>query len=128
VIGILSSTYTQSPAQDNIERILLVNTVHRFPGMLGSLDCMHWSWKNCPLAWSGQITRKGKKLTIVLEAVATYDLWIWHGFFGMPSSHNDVYVLDSSQLFVDLLYSQAPSVTFTVTGSKYNKDHYLADG
>ncbi|CAN1249305.1 hypothetical protein LINPERPRIM_LOCUS7101 [Linum perenne] len=43
--------------------------------MIGSIDCMHWEWKNCP-AWDGQCTGYKKKPTIVLEAVASYDTWI----------------------------------------------------
>ncbi len=74
VIGIFDGTYLQPPTQDDIERILHVNTAHRFPWMLGSLDCMHWSLKNCLSARRGQFTGKEKELTIVLEAVATYDL------------------------------------------------------
>jgi hypothetical protein len=31
--------------------------------------------------------------SVVLEAVADQDLWIWHAFFGMAGSHNDINVL-----------------------------------
>ncbi|CAN1350342.1 hypothetical protein LINPERPRIM_LOCUS42130 [Linum perenne] len=41
--------------------------------MIGSIDCMHWEWKNCPTAWVGQYTGYKRKPTIVLEAVASYD-------------------------------------------------------
>lgn len=50
---------------------------HGFPGMLGSIDCMHWAWKNFLVAWQGQLGRGDKRYpTIMLEAVASQDLWI----------------------------------------------------
>ena len=45
---------------------------------------------------------KKKKPTIILEAVASHDLWIWHAFFGMPGSLNDLNVVELSHLFNDL--------------------------
>lgn len=33
---------------------------------------------------------------MVLEAIADGELWIWHMFFGMPVSLNDINVLDHS--------------------------------
>ena len=101
---------------------------HGFTGMLGSLDCMHWRWKNCPAAWAGQYTGKEGNPTIILEAVVSYDLWFWHAFFGMPGSHNDINVLDSSHLFSDLENGRAPPANFTINGNEYDMGYYLADG
>ncbi|GJS98743.1 hypothetical protein Tco_0819913 [Tanacetum coccineum] len=44
---------------------------HGLPRMLGSIDCMHWDWRNCPKSLHGQFKRRDHKYpTIMLEAVA----------------------------------------------------------
>jgi len=66
--------------------------------------------------------------TIILEAVASNDLWIWHAFFGMPGSHNDINVLHRSPLFAKLAEGRAPEVNYTINGHDYTMGYYLADG
>ena len=39
--------YLSEPTKDDIDRIVNFNETRRFRGMFGSLDCMHWEWKNC---------------------------------------------------------------------------------
>ncbi|GJS29875.1 ALP1-like protein [Tanacetum coccineum] len=96
--------------------------------MLGSIDCMHWEWRNCPKAWHGQFARGDKKYpTIMLEAVASYDLWIWHAFFGVAGANNDLTVLNNSPLFDDLLDDIAPVAPFECNGVTFEKGYYLAD-
>ena len=66
--------------------------------------------------------------TMILEAVASHDLWIWHAFFGMPGSLNDINVLRRSALFDRLTSGTAPQLEYTVNGDKYTMWYYLADG
>ena len=118
-----------APTVDDVQRLLQVNESRGFPGMLGSIDCMHWRWKNCPTAWKGQFTRGDYGVpTITLEAVASHDLRIWHAFFGVPGPNNDINVLNQSPLFIEALKGQAPQVQFSVNGRQYNTGYYLADG
>ena len=128
IISSFSERYLRIPNHDDIARILRVNADRGFPGMLGSIDCMHWEWRNCPTAWRGQFCGRNSRPTMILEAVAGYDLWIWHAFFGMPGTNNDLNVLHRSPVFDPLRNGTMPPVHFTINGTTYNFGYYLADG
>ncbi|XP_020275102.1 uncharacterized protein LOC109849653 [Asparagus officinalis] len=129
VVALFENEYLRRPNVEDLQRLLHVGQERGFPGMIGSIDCMHWQWKNCPKAWQGQFTSGHKgTATVILEAVASYDLWIWHAFFGLPGTLNDINVLDRSPVFDDIESGEAPRVNFTVNGRQYNLAYYLADG
>lgn len=44
--------------------------------MLGSIYYMHWEWKHYPSAWAWQYAWKNSTSIVILEAVASHDLWI----------------------------------------------------
>ena len=54
LVVIFSKEYLRSPNNEDIARLLVNGERRGFPGMLGSIDCMHWKWKNCPTAWKSQ--------------------------------------------------------------------------
>ncbi|XP_024164645.1 uncharacterized protein LOC112171740 [Rosa chinensis] len=99
-----------------------------FPGMIESIDCMHWEWKNCPTGWAGAFSGRKGRPTIILEAVASYDTRIWHAFFGTPGAQNDLNVLGASNVFERVIGGTAPLVEFEVNNKRYTNGYYLADG
>ncbi|XP_071686956.1 uncharacterized protein [Rutidosis leptorrhynchoides] len=116
ILELYVDEYLRKPTSSDIARMYSAHEEkHSFKGMLGSIDCMHWQWRNCPVAWKGQYTSGHQKHpTIVLEAVASYDTWIWHAFFGTAGANNDVNVLNQSSLFDDIKNGTAPFAPFTV--------------
>ncbi|CEO99784.1 DDE Tnp4 domain-containing protein [Plasmodiophora brassicae] len=119
--------YLRSPTVDDLRRIMDDNARRNFPGMAGSIDCYHWVWKNCPKAWQGQF-RGAKGTSMILEAVAGHDLWIWHMFFGPPGTLNDINVLHRSPFLSALIDGSFPSVEYRVNGHTYTVPYWLADG
>ncbi|KAI5317102.1 hypothetical protein L3X38_036809 [Prunus dulcis] len=96
--------------------------------MIGSIDCMHWQWKNCPTALQGDYGNRKCQKSIILEAVAGSDTWVWHAFFGVARSQNDLNVLGQSPVFNDVLRGQGLNITYQVNNTVYQTGYYLADG
>nr|KAJ0209076.1 hypothetical protein LSAT_V11C400214940 [Lactuca sativa] len=70
VIELYGDIYLRNPTRNDVEQLYAANQAkHGFPRMLGSIDCTHWVWENCPNAWRGQFTREEEG-----RAICTYTL------------------------------------------------------
>ncbi|XP_021770765.1 uncharacterized protein LOC110734954 [Chenopodium quinoa] len=127
VITHFSTDYLRKPTPEDVQRLLREGEEIGFPSMLGSIDCMHWVWKNCPAGWKGMYQGRSKTVIVILEVIASREFWIWHAFFGTPGLCNDINVLQRSPVFYDIMNNRAPQVMFTVNGITYNKGYYLTD-
>ncbi len=117
------------PRLDNINRLLDEGEAAGFTGCIGSIDCMHWQWKNCPSAYKGMFQGKEGALAVILEASADHSRRFCHFNFGSPGALNDINVLDRSPLFYNAVRGEAPRVDFTVNHHQHSVAYYwLADG
>nr|GEV99747.1 putative nuclease HARBI1 [Tanacetum cinerariifolium] len=108
--------------------------------MASHLSNCYAGWKNSRASWcikgeplttvSAQYVRRdhGSNPFILLKVVASQDLWIWHAFFGVGGSNNDINVLYQSLLFNDLKTGRASEIPFVANGLTYRSGYYLADG
>jgi hypothetical protein len=81
-----------------------------------------------PVAYQGHYMGKEIEPTLILEAVASYDLWIQHSFFGLPGALNDINVLDQSPIFQKIQDGNGININYKVNDTEYLTGYYLSDG
>nr|GEY97260.1 hypothetical protein [Tanacetum cinerariifolium] len=88
---------------------------HGLQGMLESLDCTNCEWFRFPYAFKGQYVRRDHGLNpfILLEVIASQDLWIWHAFFEIPFVANDV-TYPCGYYLIDGIYSELATLVKTI--------------
>jgi len=75
VIAVFRGEYSRKRTQADVDHFLAVGNESAFPGMLRSINFMHWEQKNCPIAWNASFAKRFYEVpTIIAEAVASYDL------------------------------------------------------
>jgi hypothetical protein len=118
------------PSAEEIDRVTTINAGRGFPGMFASWDCKHFSWKNCPVPLAGQYKGKENDKTLVLEAIADADLYIWYHFFGEPGSLNDINILQKSTIVGSILNGSFDlKVTpYTINNTTRDWLYFLVDG
>ncbi|KAM1646798.1 hypothetical protein ACFXTN_007772 [Malus domestica] len=127
IIQLYKEEYLREPNQKDLNQLLCKAEDRGFTGMIGSLDCMHWNWKKCHTGWQEGFSGRSRKPTIVLEAIALYDTWIWHAFFGVLGSQNDITIFGRSPLFNNLTEVKSPQLDYYINGRQYNMGYYFAD-
>ncbi|XP_059639453.1 uncharacterized protein LOC132281803 [Cornus florida] len=110
VIAVYIEQYQCTPDEEDIARLLREGEERGFSG------------------WHGTHRGRNHKPTLILEAVASKDLWIWHTFFGMVGSNNDVNILDHSPVFNSLINGTMPPINYEVNGYRRTMGYYLSDG
>jgi hypothetical protein len=63
-----------------------------------------------------------------LEAACSWDLTIFHFFFGTPGACNDINVLCKSPLLEKFMSGNIPALDYSLNGTKRSMPYLLADG
>jgi len=101
-----------------------------FPGCMGSVDCSHWEWHQCPTGMAGAYQSRNGSRVVVVEAVCDEDLWIWHLLVGAPGSLNDTNVMNQSPHYLDVTAGRWPprDMPFSINRTTRTLPYYLVDG
>ena len=125
---VYGAKYLGAWTKEAIKKEMDINAKRGFSGMLGSIDCTHWGWKNCPIPWQGQFHDKRGIWSIIAEAVAGHDMYFWHVDLGFPGSINDGQVLGRSTITMQYMESHARLEKFYIDGMEFTGAFFLADG
>ena len=126
------------------------NVSRRFPGCIGSIDCMHVRWGKCPKVHQAAYRGKEKVATIVLQvrsnwvstngtqfdlfyyillqAIATHHPYCTHLFVGEPGASKNLNVLSRDHFVQDSLFGRHPAVGFKIGPYDFKQPYWLSDG
>jgi hypothetical protein len=129
--------FLRLPTATDLKNIVkLHKAVHSVDGIIGSLDCTHTFWKNCPKAWQGSYKGKESKPSIIMESIADYFLFLWHASYGYTGTLNDNTTILYLSPFMDRLLdgtfhedkAKAAVVPFMIKEARNNEVFVLVDG
>ncbi|GJY81721.1 ALP1-like protein [Tanacetum coccineum] len=105
------------------------DTLDEYLQMGHATSRQYWAWFGCPITHKAQYYRHdhGPDPFILLEVVASKDLWIWHSFFGVAEANKNINVTQRFPLLNDLKLGKALEVPFVANDLTYPWGYYLCD-
>ena len=125
IIEIFGEEYLRRPSEDDIACLLAIADHHDFCCNIGKFRLHALEIERLSnTAW----LVSSKKPVLVVETIASGDTWIWHAFFGIPSTTNDIAIVNRSPLFKELYAGTALRCEYMVNNNKYDMGSYLTEG
>ncbi|CAL2230970.1 unnamed protein product [Prunus armeniaca] len=90
--------YLRKPTPRDLQRLLQKTKARGFLVMIGSIDYIHKEIMGIGMA---------KKVSF-WKLLHSFNAWVWHAFFRVVESQNDLNMLGQSPVFNDVLRGQAP--------------------
>nr|KAJ0209706.1 hypothetical protein LSAT_V11C400186250 [Lactuca sativa] len=84
--------------------------------------------RNLHLRRDHEVEHNQQQPTIILEAVALYDFWMWHAFFGPSGANNEINILDQLLIFNGIFLGKSYDVPFVANETSYKRGYYLTIG
>lgn len=86
------SLVVKVPSGEYLGKILKVSAALGLPGMIGSMDCTHLRWTQCPAKWTVMCKGKEAYPTLSFQAIVSHDRMIWHVSNWNFGRNNDITV------------------------------------
>jgi hypothetical protein len=86
------------------EELHLIHNVYRklgFPGCIGSIDCTHVRWRNCPVRFTNYCSGKSGFPTLSFQVVVTHDRRVIHVNEGQFGALNDINICSTDPIIRD---------------------------
>jgi hypothetical protein len=136
IVGLYQEEYLRKPTKEDVKEIVALHKhKHNVDGCLGSLDCTHTYWKNCPVAWKGQYSGRNTTPSFILESVSDFHGYMWYLSYGHCGCLNDINVLNRSPLLESMLdgslhelEKEAGVVPYKIGDEEFDKLFFLVDG
>lgn len=128
IIRAYGPEYLGSWGEEELKTEMEANAKRGFPGMMGSIDCTHWLWKNCPIAWQGMYQDRNHNRSIVAEAICGHDMYFFQAYVGLPGSLNDINIMNQTTMQRNYMRSSAIDHKFKIGEQEYTGAYFLADG
>jgi hypothetical protein len=100
IVGLYQDEYLRKPTKEDIKEIVALHKhKHNVDGCLGSLDCTHTYWKNCPNSylleelscWCMERRPINTTPSFILESLSDFHGYMWYLSYGHCGCLNDSY-------------------------------------
>ena len=104
--------FIKFPTGDSLKLVMDCYNKCGFPGAVGSMDCTHVTWSQCPVNLTNMCTGKEKKPTLAFNCIVDHSrkiLYCSDAFFGAV---NDITICHNDKLCIDLIRGKIADIEF----------------